>query len=70
MDTENDIVLAHVVDERCNKDVELAVNRGLAAALLAGLPVGLKVMLDAGVPQEICMRVLNSKTRRRASDWQ
>ncbi|TDK59257.1 hypothetical protein [Sapientia aquatica] len=69
MDIDTDIVVASVADERRNKDVEMAVNRGIAAAVLAGIPEGMRVMLEAGVPKEICTRVLNSQTRRRASDW-
>ena len=69
MDKDDNTVIAHVIEERCNKEFELAVNRGLAAALLAGVPAGLKIMLDAGVPLETCMRVLNNQTQHRASDW-
>ena len=69
MDKENNIVIAQVCDERSNAEVEFAVNRGLAAALLSGVPEGLKVMLEGGVPKGVCTRVLNSTTRRRSSDW-
>lgn len=69
MNQDIDTVVAYVCDERSNVEVESAVNRGLAAALLAGVPEGLKVMQAAGVPKGVCTRVLNSPTRRRASDW-
>ncbi|PRC92089.1 hypothetical protein [Solimicrobium silvestre] len=69
MDTDTDTVFAHVRDERSDTEVEIAVNRGLAVALLEGPLEGLKIMQAAGVPNEICARVLNSTTRRRASDW-
>lgn len=62
-------VVASPLDERSNGDYAVAVNRGIAAALLGGVSEGLKVMTAAGVPKNICLRVLNSKTRRRASDW-
>jgi|GEM_PF-5006379 hypothetical protein len=64
-----DTVIAQALDERTHTDVELAVNRGIAAAVLEGIPEGLKIMEEAGVPKSISVRVLNSKARRRASDW-
>ena len=67
---EEDTVIAQAIDERSHADVELAVNRGIAAAVLEGIPEGLKIMEEAGIPKSISVRVLNSKTRRRASDWQ
>ncbi len=70
MDIDTDTVVAHVVDERSNTEIELVINRGLAAAALAGIPAGLKMMQEAGVPKNICLRVLNCKDRRRSSDWQ
>ncbi len=64
-----DTVIAQAIDERTHPDVEMAVNRGIAAAMLEGVSEGLKVMEEAGVPRNISVRVLNSKSRRRASDW-
>jgi hypothetical protein len=64
-----DTVVARPIDERANADVEIAVNRGIAAAALGGIPEGLKVMEEGGVPRNITVRVLNNKSRRRASDW-
>jgi len=62
-------VVAKALDERTDGDVELAVNRGIAAAVLEGVPKALEIMSEAGIPKNISLRVLNSKTRRRASDW-
>ena len=64
-----DTVIAQPIDERSNAAVEIAVNRGIAAAALDGVPVGLKIMEEEGVPKNISVRVLNSKSRRRSSDW-
>jgi len=64
-----DTVIAQPIDERSNAVVEMAVNRGIAAAALDGVPEGLKIMAEAGVPKNISVRVLNSKSRRRSSDW-
>jgi hypothetical protein len=64
-----DTVIAEALDERSNSEVEMAVNRGIAAAVLEGVPEGLKIMEEAGIPKNISVRVLNSKTRRRSSDW-
>ena len=66
---EEGTVIAQAIDERSHPDVELAVNRGIAAAVLGGIPEGLKIMEEAGVPKSISVRVLNSKARRRSSDW-
>ncbi len=66
---EVDTVVVKALDERSHPDVELAVNRGIAVAVLEGVPKALKMMDDAGIPKNISHRVLNSKTRRRASDW-
>jgi hypothetical protein len=66
---EENTVVARAIDERSHPDVELAVNRGIAAAVLDGVPEGLKIMEEAGVPKSISVRVLNSKARRRSSDW-
>lgn len=64
-----DTVIVQPIDERSDADVEIAVNRGIAAAALDSVPEGLKIMEEAGVPKSISVRVLNSKTRRRSSDW-
>jgi len=65
----SDIVVARAFDERSDCTVEMAVNRGIAAAVLDSVPEALKIMDEAGVPKNISLRVLNSKARRRASDW-
>jgi hypothetical protein len=55
---------------RNNKEIEAAVNRGLAAALLSDKSTGAKIMRDAGVPQHVIARVLmGSNVVHRASDW-
>ena len=55
---------------RKNKDIEAAVNRGLAAALLSDKETGAKVMQDAGVPQHVITRVLMGSTViHRSNDW-
>ena len=62
-------VIAQALDERMDDGVEIAVNRGIAAAVLDGVPKALEIMQEAGIPKNISLRVLNSKTRRRSSDW-
>jgi hypothetical protein len=56
--------------DRSNKEIEAAVNRGLAACMLSGVAVGAVVMREGGVPLHVCARVLGSPGQRRASDWQ
>jgi hypothetical protein len=61
---------AVIESARKNKDIEAAVNRGLAAALLSDKVVGAKIMKDAGVPQHVINRVLMGTTIvHRSSDW-
>jgi hypothetical protein len=55
---------------RSNKEVEAAVNRGLAASLLDGVEAGAAIMRKEGVPLHVSARVLMNPTQRRASDWQ
>ena len=55
--------------DRSNKEIEAAVNRGIAVALLEGVPAGAKVMFEAGVPMDVSTRVLVNHFKRRASDW-
>ena len=62
-------VIATALDERSDESRAVLINRALAAAALGGMPEGVRIMVAAGVPRNICLRVLNSKTRRRASDW-
>jgi hypothetical protein len=55
---------------RENKEIEAAVNRGLAAALLSDRSTGAKLMRDAGVPDHVITRVLKgSSVVHRATDW-
>lgn len=53
---------------RTNADVEVQVNKGLAAAFLVDKEAGAVMMLAAGVPSHVVARVL-WKSERRASDW-
>lgn len=54
---------------RGNKDIEAAVNRGLAIAMLKGVAAGAALMRDEGVPLDVTARVLINPELRRASDW-
>ena len=54
---------------RANKNIEAAVNRGLAAALFKGLPDGAKVMCEESVPLDVARRVLLRPRLRRNTDW-
>jgi len=56
-------------DMRSNTDVEFAVTRGIAAALLHGESEGVRIMMNEGVPNEIISRVLHNETKRRSTDW-
>jgi hypothetical protein len=69
METENDSSFTCALNMRSNTEIELAVNRGLAAALLHGEAEGIKIMMEEGVPYEIILRVLNNDSNRRSSDW-
>jgi hypothetical protein len=55
--------------DRLDRTLEVAVNKGLAAALLISVPAGVKIMSDAGVPREVVARVLLWPLHRRATDW-
>lgn len=55
--------------DRSDKDIEAAVNRGIAVALLEGIPAGAKIMFEAGVPMDVSTRVLVNQLKRRSSDW-
>jgi hypothetical protein len=64
------MISTSIATKRKNLDLDAAVNSGLAAALLRNRSVGVKIMLDAGVPQHVITRVLmDSRKKRRASDW-
>ena len=54
---------------RSDADIEAAVNRGLAAALLSDTKIGAEVMLKEGVPPHVVRRVLKSPQKRRFTDW-
>ena len=56
--------------ERANKQIEAAVNRGLAAARFYGMAAGARVMREEGVPVSVATRVLLQPPKyRRATDW-
>lgn len=54
---------------RLDKELDAAVNRGLAAALLIDVPTGIKTMRDEGVPLEVTARVFLAPQKRRTTDW-
>lgn len=54
---------------RSDVEIEAAVNRGLAAALLSDSSIGTEIMLKEGVPQHVVRRVLKSPQQRRLTDW-
>ncbi|MGE5465856.1 MAG: hypothetical protein ACM3Y9_00355 [Ignavibacteria bacterium] len=56
-------------EARSDKKTAAAVNRGLAAALLANVKAGVKLMTEEGVPADVMARVVLAPLRRRASDW-
>jgi len=58
-----------MVYARLDRELDAAVNRGLAAALLIDVPTGIKIMRDEGVPLEVTARVFLSPQKRRTTDW-
>ena len=56
--------------DRSDKEIEVTVNRGIAVALLEGIPAGAKYMNEEGVPLDVSTRVLAHQLKRRSSDWQ
>ncbi len=55
--------------DRLDSKLDVAINRGLAAALLVDVQAGVKVMIDHGVPPQVVARVFLTPQQRRASDW-
>jgi predicted RNase H-like nuclease len=55
--------------DRHDTKLDAAVNKGLAAALLIDVPVGIKIMSEGGVPKEVITRVIFSPQQRRSTDW-
>ncbi len=51
--------------DRSNKQIEAAVNHGIAVALSEGVSAGAKVMCAAGVPMKVSTRVLVKQIKRR-----
>lgn len=59
-----------MVVDRINMKLEVAVNKGLAAALLTNaVPIGIKIMSRGGVPLEVISRVFFRPQQRRSTDW-
>ena len=56
--------------DRASKEIENAVNRGLAAASFLGIAEGARVMHEEDVPLSVAARVLLHPSTRRATDWQ
>jgi hypothetical protein len=55
---------------RTNKEIEAAVNKGLAAARLRDRATAARLMRDAGVPQHVITRVLSgTDVVHRSTDW-
>jgi len=69
MDADKSTPFVFEPDLRSNSEVESAVTRGIAAALLNGVSEGVRVMMNEGVPNRIILRVLSSESKRRATDW-
>lgn len=56
---------------RFDKDLEAAVNRALAAALLqADIDAGFKLMSEHKIPPDILSRVIQGPQFHRKTDWQ
>lgn len=54
---------------RLNTGVAIAVDMGLAVAILSNVRAGAKVMRDGGVPFDTALRVLLHPAQRRNSEW-
>ena len=64
------MIQEHRMSLRNNNALAIAVNQGIASALLKDLLTGAKVMTNAGVPSDVIKRVLLQPTHdRRNSDW-
>lgn len=59
----------HHISTRRNRTLEMAVNRGLAAAYLVNRDVGATMMKEEGVPLQVIARVLRHPELRRTTDW-
>ena len=55
--------------DRLDTKKAIAVNKGLATALLIDIQSGVKVMCEAGIPAEVALRVFLHPEQRRADDW-
>lgn len=54
---------------RVDENLDAAVNRALAAAMLVNVRAGVRSMIKEGVPPLIAARVLFNPQQRRATDW-
>ena len=54
---------------RTNNELDVAVNRGIAAILMYGVQEGIQVMKDNKVPIPIVVRVIQGPNLRRSTDW-
>jgi hypothetical protein len=55
--------------DRLDTQMDIAINKALAAALLIDVRAGLKIMVDAAVPPAVVARVFLAPQQRRATDW-
>jgi hypothetical protein len=56
-------------DIRKDRNLDSAVNKGLATALLVNTSAGVRLMTTEGVPPEVIARVLHAPHQCRATDW-
>ncbi|PKO33178.1 MAG: hypothetical protein CVU34_14175 [Betaproteobacteria bacterium HGW-Betaproteobacteria-7] len=56
-------------DLRLSWRTEVAVNRGLALALLDGVRAGIEHMKKENVPLDVIYRVILTPSQRRDTDW-
>jgi hypothetical protein len=57
-------------DKRHNLSFDAVINQGLAAAMLADESVGIRIMLEGGIPKPVITRMFITPHRRRSTDWQ
>lgn len=56
-------------EKRRDDRLETLVNRGLAAAYLADVAHGIRIMSGGGVSPEVISRVFFNPRQRRSTDW-
>jgi hypothetical protein len=57
------------MDKRTNEKLDQIVNKALALSKFKGEFDARKMLINAGVPTEIIMRVLSYPRKIRSSDW-